>query len=322
MDREKVNIDFTVAIPTYNGANRLPEVLEKLRSQINTETFSWEIILVDNNSTDNTKQVVEEYQKNWSSAYPLKYCFEPQQGLCFARQRAIEDGKGKFIGFIDDDNLPNPNWVAEAYAFGVSHEKVGAYGSIIHPEYEVNPPENFQRIAALLGVTNRGSDAIIYEPKKKVLPPGAGLVVRRQAWLDNVPKQLVLGPKGDRQIVQRSEDLEALLYIQSAGWQIWYNPKMCIYHRIPRQRLEKEYLIKICRETGLSRYHTRMLSVKNWQRPIALLAYMLNDIRKIIFHILKYKRAIGKDLVTTCEMELYIASFISPFYLWKRSLEK
>ena len=315
-------LDFTVAIPTYNGESRLPEVLERLKMQVNTENFGWEIIVIDNNSTDNTKKVVEQYQSNWTPAYPLKYCLESQQGLCFARQRAVEEAKGKFIGFIDDDNLPNPDWVAEAYAFGGSHQKVGAYGSLIYPEYEVTPPENFYRIASLLGITNRGLEAHLYEPFKKVLPPGAGLVICRQAWLENVPTQLILGPKGNNQIVQRSEDLEALLYIQRGGWQIWYNPKMCIYHRISQERLEKEYLIKICHQTGLSRYYTRMLSVKTWQRPLAFFAYMLNDIRKIIFHILKYKRAVREDLVTACEMELYIASLISPFYLWRRFLQK
>uniref|UniRef100_UPI0030D96ABC hormogonium polysaccharide biosynthesis glycosyltransferase HpsE n=2 Tax=Argonema antarcticum TaxID=2942763 RepID=UPI0030D96ABC len=315
-------LDFTVAIPTYNGENRLPDVLERLRSQIKTETFSWEVIVVDNNSTDNTKKVVEEYQKNWPVAYPLKYCFEPQQGLCFARQRAVEEAKGKFIGFIDDDNLPTSEWVAEAYAFGKASDDVGAYGSRIYAEFEVSPPENFQRIASLLGLTDRGDDAHLYEPHKKVLPPGAGLVVRRQVWLENVPKKLMLGPKGEDAIAQRGEDLEALLYIQRAGWKIWYNPKMVIYHRIPRQRLEKDYLIKICRQTGLSRYHTRMLSVKTWQRPLAFLAYMLNDIRKIIFHLVTYKTTIRNDIVFACQMELYMASLISPFYIWRRYLHK
>ena len=310
--------DFTVAIPTYNGEHRLPEVLEKLRSQINTENFSWEILVIDNNSTDRTKEVVEQYQQNWSRVYPLKYIFEPQQGLAFARQRAIEEASGKFIGFLDDDNLPAPEWVAEAFNFGQINDRVGAYGSRSYGEFEVTPPENFTRIAPLLAITDRGSEPLLYEPQKKVLPPGAGLVIRREAWLENVPKQLILGPKGDNQVSQRGEDLESLLYIQQAGWELWYNPKMYIYHRIPRERLEKDYLIKICRETGLSRYHTRMLSVRTWQRPIALLVYMLNDIRKIIFHILKYKRTIGKDLVTTCEMELYVASLISPFYIWSR----
>jgi len=55
-------IDFTVAIPTYNGADRLPLVLDRLRSQLNTASFTWEIIVVDNNSSDATATVVRHYQ--------------------------------------------------------------------------------------------------------------------------------------------------------------------------------------------------------------------------------------------------------------------
>ena len=139
-------INFTVAIPTYNGSERLPKVLEKLRLQTDTEHFLWEIVLVDNNSNDDTAQVVQSYQANWHHPYLLRYCFEEKQGLAFARQRAIEEAKGEFIGFLDDDTLPKSDWVAAAYSFGKSHLKVGAYGGQIHGEFEVKPPENFDRI--------------------------------------------------------------------------------------------------------------------------------------------------------------------------------
>jgi len=315
-------IDFTVAIPTYNGERRLPEVLDKLLKQINAEHIAWEVIVIDNNSTDQTKKVVEEYQKNWPLSHTLRYCFEPQKGLCFARKRAVEEAKGKFVGFIDDDNLPAPDWVEQAYAFGMERDRVGAYGSKIKGEFEVTPPKNFERIAPLLALTDRGTQPCIYEPNKKILPPGAGLVVRKQAWMENVPTNLLLGPKGNDKTIQRGEDLEAVLYIQKAGWELWYNPKMYVDHRIPRERLEKDYLLKLCRNTGLARYHTRMLSVKPFQRPLALLIYLLNDVRKIIVHLLKYNAAIRDDLVVACEMQLYLGCLVSPFYIWNKYGQK
>ena len=110
-------IDFTVAICTYNGEKRLPAVLERLRSQINTEQISWEIVVIDNNSTDKTTNLIQEYQSDWPQAYPIKYYFEPAQGLAFARQLAVQEANGTLVGFLDDDNLATPDWVAEAYAF-------------------------------------------------------------------------------------------------------------------------------------------------------------------------------------------------------------
>lgn len=317
-------VDLTVAIPTYNGERRLPEVLDRLRISCNdalpasahAENFTWEVIVVDNNSTDDTAKVVQCYQANWSKQYPLKYCFEPKQGAAFARKRAFEEARGTLVGFLDDDNIPAPDWVVAAYTFAQEHPAAGAYGSQIHGVFEVTPPENFHRLAPFLAITDRGSKPLRYEPQKKVLPPSAGLVVRKQAWLDSVPTQLVLTGRTPNSMVT-SEDLEMLSYIQAKGWEIWYNPTMQIDHKIPHWRLEREYLIPFFRGIGLSRYVTRMLSVQPWQRPIANLAYMTNDLRKITFHLLKHGVGVRSDLIAACEMELFVSSLVSPFYLWK-----
>lgn len=319
-----MDLDLTVAIPTYNGAKRLPEVLQRLQlschdalqTAARTKNFSWEIIVVDNNSTDDTAKVVQSYQASWSELYPLKYCFEPRQGAAFARKRAFEEARGTLVGFLDDDNIPAPDWVAAAYVFAQEHPAAGAYGSQIQGVFEVQPPENFHRLAPFLAITNRGSMPLRYEPQKKVLPPSAGLVVRKQAWLNSVPKELVLTGRTPSSMVT-SEDLEMLSYIQAKGWEIWYNPAMQIEHKIPHWRLEREYLIPFFRGIGLSRYVTRMLSVQPWQRPIATFAYMTNDLRKIAFHLLKHGVYVQSDLIAACEMELFVSSLVSPFYLWK-----
>ncbi|MGJ5630307.1 hormogonium polysaccharide biosynthesis glycosyltransferase HpsE [Nostoc sp. CALU 1950] len=315
------NLDITVAIPTYNGESRLPELLERLQNQIHTENLSWEIIVVDNNSTDNTAKVVQNYQKNWQCTYPLKYCFEAKQGAAYARKRAVAEAKGRLIGFLDDDNYPVSNWVSAAYTFGEKYHKAGAYGSQIHPDWEVEPPENFKRIAPFLAITERGNLPLLYETSKKLLPPSAGLVVRKQAWLESVPDKSILTGRVKGNMLT-SEDLEMLSYIQKAGWEIWYNPEMEISHKIPEFRLKKDYLIPFFRGIGLSRYVTRMVNIKQIYRPVALLSYMINDLRKIFFHLLKYRTNLKQDLVVACEMELFVSSLISPFYLWKNGYFK
>lgn len=314
-------VDFTVAICTYNGEKRLPEVLDCLRSQINTENISWEILVIDNNSKDNTAQVVRDYQKNWPAAYPLKYHFETQQGAAFARKRAIKESQSDLIGFLDDDNLPEPTWVAEAYLFAEKHPNAGAYGSQIHGDFEVEPPENFDRIIPFLAITERGSQPLLYNPKQKLLPPSAGLVVRKEAWLANVPKRCILSGRVPGSMLT-SEDLEVLAYIQQSGWEIWYNPAMELRHKIPRSRLEKDYLIPFFRGIGLSRYVTRMVGVKPGLKPLALFAYTVNDTRKILLHLLKYRNQVKTSLVAACEFELLVSSLKSPFYLWKNGYLK
>ncbi|SKB12235.1 Glycosyl transferase family 2 [Planktothrix sp. PCC 11201] len=314
-------VDITIAIPTYNGATRLPAVLEKLRSQTGTEQINWEIIIVDNNSTDSTAELVKTYQDNWSDIVPLKCVLETEQGAAFARKRAIKESESLLIGFLDDDTLPALDWVEKAYEFAQNHPKAGAFGSQIHGVYEAETPTNFNRISSFFAITERGDSPHLYEPKMKMLPPSAGLVVRCQVWLETVPEDTFLSGRSSQSILN-SEDLEAIMYIQNAGWEIWYNSEMHLYHQIPKQRLERDYLLFLMRSTGLARHHIRMLRLKPWQRPLLFPLGLGNDMRKAIAYYLKHRKELKTDVVAACEMEFLKSTVISPFYLWKTSYLK
>ncbi|MGD2183820.1 hormogonium polysaccharide biosynthesis glycosyltransferase HpsE [Lusitaniella coriacea] len=315
-------VDFTVAIPTYNGEERLPEVLNKLKSQIIPHNLSWEVIVVDNRSTDNTEGVVRDYQTHWLEDCSLRYAFEPRAGAAFARQHAVEVAQGEYIGFLDDDNLPASNWLSEAYAFGEAHPKVGAYGSEIQGLFENKdqpyvPPDYISHFYSVLGVIKRGSTARRYEPAQKILPPAAGLVVRREAWRKAIRKPLFLNHTS-KDAGLASEDLEAVFYIQKAGWEVWHNPQMQIQHKIPKDRCEKEYLLSLVRCIGLSRHHLRMIRLQPWQRPFFTQAYLGNDLYKFLRHLLQYGSAKEEDIVTACDRALLGNSLISPFFLWRK----
>jgi glycosyltransferase involved in cell wall biosynthesis len=311
-------VDFTVAIPTYNGEQRLPAVLEQLRSQLVPDHLIWEVLVIDNNSADRTAEVVRFAQATFP--VPLRYQLEPCPGVGQARQAAIRAAASDLIGFVDDDNLPDPDWVSAAYQFAQLYPQAGAYGSRIRGDFEVPPPQTLRRILPFLAITDRGSTPLKYEPHKKLLPPGAGLVVRKQAWLKAVPEAGILSTLNFKRSDGNdcSEDLEALLFIQRSNWEIWYNPAMKMMHKIPAWRLEKEYLIPLFRSIGLSRYATRMLSVSPWQRPFIVWVYLANDLRKVLVHYLKYRTQFHSDLAAACEMQLFVSSLVSPFYLWQK----
>lgn len=307
---------FTVAIPTYNGEFRLPGLLHRLENQVDTEGISWEIIVVDNNSQDHTAEFIRNLQANWQHPYPLRYFFEAEQGAAYARSRAIAESQSELIGFLDDDNYPEPNWVIAAYRFAQQYPSAGAYASQIHPHWEVEPPENFQRIAPYLAITERGNLPLLYQPSKKLLPPSAGLVIRKQAWIESVPEQTILTGRVTANMLT-SEDLEMLSYIQKAGWEIWYNPEMEIDHQIPASRLTREYLIPFFRGIGLSRYVTRMINVKSYLKPFWFLIYMIIDLSKTLLILIKYRDKLLTDLVAACELHLLLGKLVSPFYLWR-----
>jgi glycosyltransferase involved in cell wall biosynthesis len=308
-------IDFTVAIPTYNGESRLPKVLEYLQNQQYVENLHWEIIVVDNNSTDGTARLIENYQSNWPENIPLRYYFEPKQGAGFARNKAIAEAESELVGFLDDDNLPSSTWVISAYKFGQEHPQAGAYASQIHGLFAVPPPENLKPILFYLAITERGPEPLQYEPRKKGFPPSAGLVVRRHIWSKYVPQHLLFEGRVGASMVG-SEDAEALVYIHQGGWEIWYNPEMVVEHVIPPWRLEETYLLSLMRGIGLSRCHLRMLLIPSWQRPFALILYLLNDCRKLILQYLRYWKNTEKDIIARCELERLAFTFISPVYLF------
>ena len=310
-------LDLTVAIPTYNGEKRLSMVLDQLRSQTSLSRIRWEVIVCDNSSTDDTAALVRRYQQNWPSQYPLHYRFAAEQGAAFARQHAVESAAGQLIAFLDDDNIPASDWVAQAYRFAQEHPQAGAFGSQIHGKFETELPEELEDIRCFLAIIERGKQPHLYEPAKKILPPAAGLVVRKQAWLESVPARLFLNNKG-KEAGLASEDLEAILHIQNSGWEVWYNPEMVVQHDIPNGRLHENYLTTLFRCVGLSRFHVRLLGMESWKHPLAIPAYVANDIRKLVLHRIRHGSREQLSIPEICHRVLLKSTVASPAFLLKK----
>ena len=306
-------LDFTVAIPTYNGANRWPLVLEKLRSQINIENISWEVIIVDNNSSDNTSKIVQDYQSRFSEFVSIRYLFEPQQGAAFARLKAIKEAKGTYIGFLDDDVLPEKNWIYAAYSFCQAHPQAGAVGGQIHGDFEVEAPPEYKRLYPFLSIREHGSKPRLFEPNKLNLPTTASLVISKKAGNESAPARPTLIRRIGKSMLG-AEDYELLLYIHKNGWEIWYNPNMESYHKIPAHRLERGYLLSLGRSCGLPTYFLLTINAKSWEKPILFFRTLLGNSRRIILHLIKYRGRIRTDLIPAFELEFFLGSLLSPFY--------
>lgn len=313
-------MDFSVVIPTYNSESRISAVLEKLRVQQGTEQITWEIIVVDNNSKDNTAKVIQDIQNSWNQPWTLKYILETQQGAAFARQRGLEEGLGELIGFLDDDNWPDVNWVAEAYHFGKNYPQAGAYGGQIHGVYEVPPPDNFKTIEGFLAIRERGPEPNRYQPELLSLPPGAALVVRKQVWDKVVPKRPQMSGKlpGDKMV--QGDDWEPLMYLHKAGWEIWYNPTMHTYHQIPSWRLKQDYLLSLIHGSCLSFCPLRMISAQPHEKPIILARTLLGNIYNVIVFYFNHHQQLKTVLVVQCQMQIYLSRISSVFYWLKRNI--
>jgi glycosyltransferase involved in cell wall biosynthesis len=309
-------MEFSVAIRTYNRAAQLQLILNALKVQIETEDFQWEIVIVDNNSTDNTAALIQQYQIDWPHHVPLRYIHEPQQGAAIARRRAIQECHGPIIGFLDDDNIPTPNWVTAAHNFAQTHPQVAAFGGKNLPIFEITPPEGFQHLHPYFALIDRGNQARPYDPKNGVMPPGAGLVIRRQIWLDTVPSKFTLqGPKKNG-IPTKGEDLEAISHLVRAGYEIWYTPDLILHHHISTDRLQPEYITHFCRTIGRSSHPLRMLRFQTWQHLPITLMYLGSDLYKLAKHQLKHRKS--HDLINTCQKAMLLGHIQSPFLQSRR----
>lgn len=310
-------LDVTVAIPTYNGASRLPELIERLLNQTGVENINWEIIIVDNNSHDNTCELINKYQENWYHKFSLRYIFELKQGAAFARLTAVNEAKGKLVAFLDDDNLPAPDWLIQAYQFADDYPQAGAWSGQIHGSYEIEPPDEFERIQAFLAIREHGDKPFVFDADNLRLPPAAALIIRKEVWCAHVPSQPKLTGKLPGLLVQ-GDDYEPLLYIHNAGWQIWYNPAMHTYHQIPRWRFELDYLKSLARGCGLCICQLRLINAKKSQHSIIMLRTFIGNLRRLLQHLIKYKNELKYDTIFIFEMEFYLGSMLSPIYTLKR----
>jgi len=117
---------LSVLICSNNGGKLIGETLRHLAQQEFTQPIDWEVVLVDNASTDD---LVQAAQQAWSNRVPLRIVSEPRLGVAFARLTGIENCSYEAISFLDDDNWAAPHYVENAYLTLKSKPKAGAVGS-------------------------------------------------------------------------------------------------------------------------------------------------------------------------------------------------
>jgi len=129
---------ISIVISTYNRCKILEEMLESLLQLDNSDNYIWEVIVVDNNSSDQTKDVVEHYIKKFNGK--LKYTFEPQQGLNYARNRGLKEAQGDIITFTDDDVEVHHDWLENIWVC-FSQQDCDAVGGRVLPVYPQETPQ-------------------------------------------------------------------------------------------------------------------------------------------------------------------------------------
>ena len=136
--------DVSVVLSTYNRADRLPSALDALLSQ--SAGAAYEVIVVDNNSTDATRTVIEQAAAR--SDGRLRYVFEPRQGLSHGRNAGIAAARSPIIAFSDDDVRVAPDWIAQLKRTFDAHPEIDYVGGRVLPHWLAPPPRWLRKPSA------------------------------------------------------------------------------------------------------------------------------------------------------------------------------
>jgi glucosyl-dolichyl phosphate glucuronosyltransferase len=234
----------TILICTYNRSSFLRDTLEAILGSPRRDDYRAELIVVDNNSTDETRAVVEHAAATSSMA--VRYAFEPRQGKSFALNRGLQMAQGEVIAHTDDDVWPETRWLDRIVDAFRAHEITFAFGKVL-PRWSQQPPAELlmpraHEIWGPLAILDYGDDTVDYAPDEvgQRLPVGANLAFSRQTLIDiggwrtdlgKVNNTLISGE--DHEIFHRLKRLNAYRGL--------YEPSIAVRHYVPARRLTRRY---------------------------------------------------------------------------------
>ncbi len=233
----------SVLICTYNRARLLRETLAALRT-LECPDCDVEILIVDNNSTDNTRAVVEEAARE--STMPVVYLQESQQGKSFALNRGLAHATGDIIALTDDDVLPAAQWLTRLVEVFRQRDVTFAFGKVAPRWGSLPPPElltpRAQDIWGPLAIVDYGDTPVEYLPDStgQRLPIGANLAFSRAALVTIGGWRTDLGKVNNTLI--SGEDHEIFVRLRRHGlYRGYYAPDAMVRHYVPATRLTRRY---------------------------------------------------------------------------------
>jgi glucosyl-dolichyl phosphate glucuronosyltransferase len=244
-------MEFSIIIPTYNRADELRESIRSIAKL--TVAGDWELLVVDNKSTDHTRAVVEEEGRSFPA--PLQYLFEPEQGRYAALNTGIRAAKGQIVATSDDDARVEPGGLTRAAA-GLDALGCDYVGGKVLPIWKgARPawlPNRPGRHWAVLALQDHGEKPREFGSNDlRAWPLGINTATRREAFdrIDLFDNRLGRKAGTLRNQAQREWHLRA----RAAGLRGYYIPDMIVHHVVESSRLQKEYFRRWCYWHGISR---------------------------------------------------------------------
>lgn len=292
-------ISLSLIIPTHNRASDLIFALESVARQT-LPRAEWEVVVVDNCSTDSTEQEVQRF----AAAHPdlnIRLVYEGEAGVSHARNRGISSTTAPFIAFIDDDERVNPDFLAAYLEFFRTHPQAEVAGGRIIAEYPEGRPAWMSRWVEMpiANPMDYGTKVCPF-PRGRV-PGGGNMAFRRDIFAKIEGFDAQLGRVGRELIGGEENDLFERILL--SGRTIWYVPNAVMWHIIKPRKLTADYFRRLARNVGISqrlraeihhrRVKSRILELMKWGATLMLCLTM--SPRKSVW-LLRLRKGISRGL--------------------------
>jgi glycosyltransferase involved in cell wall biosynthesis len=252
--------DISVIVCTYNRASSLKSTLESFSGLTLPPDLDWELIVVDNNSKDNTQEVIRDFAK--TARFSVRYIFERRQGRSPALNAGIVAAKGEIVAFTDDDVILHPEWLLRLKRAFDEFECAGVGGRVVplwhHPKPDWLEMEEQQAIVNF----ELGDES---KELKDRTPLGANSAYQKNKFAKYGVFRLDLGVSGESRGIT-CEDSEFASRLFRAGEKIMYVPAAIIYHPVDPVRSSKAYFCKWYYNDGRS-------MIRAWPPPMSIVRY-------------------------------------------------
>lgn len=262
---------ISVIICCYNSSSRLKTTLQYLAAQTGADSLQWEVVLVDNNSTDDTQKVATDFWAVAGTPVPLRIVAEKMAGLTYARAAGIKAAQYDIVLFCDDDNWLHAEYLQQIKAVFCSDKQIGITGpSSIEAVYEVEKPDWLQGHENVLCVFDtHQSQIVVHKDKPDIVHvAGAGMAVKKEILLsylsdlDRNSGRLLLDRSPNQMLSGGDDDINILAL--NLGYKLLLTDKLRLQHFIPAFKLNKEYVLRLYE--GMA-YSMVLLNHFHGQRP-------------------------------------------------------
>lgn len=250
VDNPSILIMISVIICTYNREKYIYETLRRVACN-NFNKAAYEIILVNNNSTDSTDAECQRFMADYPDT-TCRYYIETNQGLSFARNRGIKESNGGIVVFLDDDSYIESDYLANLHLQMENHPEAAAFGGKIIPQFEsgVTPRWICKWTYSWVSAIDKGSKTCEFSDGS--YPIGANMGFRRKT-IDKIGSfNTALGRT--KKNLLGGEEKDIFNRLRAEGGHVLYFPNITIHHVIPDSRTTKAYIEKLGFGVGTSEY--------------------------------------------------------------------